>query len=1298
MMGVVMLILQGPAAFSRFRLQRLLTKLQQHELAIQSVTAEFVYFIDLQDFMSEQAEAALCQLLPGAKKSTLPQDQNCYLVTPRIGTISPWASKATDICHNCGFLSVRRVERGILYRITTQAPLASQTWTQCLYDPMTQSLLTHLQQAEQLFQQQAPAPLKTVDILGQGRAALLHANQQLGLALAEDEIDYLVEQFTRLERNPTDVELMMFAQANSEHCRHKIFKGQWVIDGKVENVSLFSMITDTHHHAPQGVLSAYKDNAAVISGFAEHRFMVDVATQQYGYHYEPIHILIKVETHNHPTAISPYPGAATGSGGEIRDEGATGRGGKPKAGLTGFTVSHLRIPGFEQPWEAPYGKPAHIASALDIMLEGPIGGAAFNNEFGRPNLCGYFRSFELAVNGQVRGYHKPIMIAGGYGNIRPSHVEKLSLPERSLLIVLGGPAMEIGLGGGAASSMAAGTSDQQLDFASVQRDNAEMQRRAQEVIDRCWSLGDANPILSIHDVGAGGLSNALPEIIHDACRGGRFELRSIPNAEPGMAPLAIWCNEAQERYVLAIHPQQLDLFTRLAQRERCPFAVVGEVTAAEQLQVHDTVFKNDPINIPMDVLFGKPPKMLRDVQRLSQDLQPLMTSKMNFADAVKRVLQHPTVASKSFLITIGDRSVGGQVVRDQMVGPWQVPVADVAVTCKGFQSYHGEAMAMGERSPTALIDPASSGRMAVAESITNIAAAAIESLSDIKLSANWMAACGYPGEDAGLFDTVKAVSELCIDLGVTIPVGKDSLSMRTQWQDEQGASKQVTSPLSLVISAFSPVYDVRRTLTPQLQPNVESTLWLLDLGQGLQRLGGSILATVYGELGHEAPDVEDPTRLKRFFNVIQQLNQAGLIRAYHDRSDGGLFATLCEMSFAGHVGLKVDVTTLGSDPIAALFNEELGAVLQINDAEEDAFKAILAQHHLLDHCYPIAHCQSEQRLVIVHERQTLYDESRIQLQQWWSDTSYQLQRLRDNPVCADEEYAQLQDEHHPGLHAHVTFDVNQDVAAPYLNLAAKPQVAILREQGVNGHLEMAAAFTAAGFIAVDVHMSDLLTQRVSLQSFQGLAACGGFSYGDVLGAGQGWAKSILFHDAARQMFQEFFASTDRFALGVCNGCQMLSQLQEIVPGASHWPRFARNTSEQFEARFVMVEVMPSPSILMQGMAGTRIPVIVSHGEGRAEWLVESEQRALEQAGLVAMRFVDNHGNPTQTFPANPNGSPSGITAVTNQDGRITMMMPHPERIFRAVQHTWRSSQGVGADWPDASPWLRLFQNARRWVD
>lgn len=1298
-----MLQLRGNPALSPFRLQKLMRTLQAHVPGVAHVYAEFMHFADLEQRLSAEEEALLERLLAYGPKLEVEQpDGEILLVTPRPGTISPWSSKATDIARNCGLSAIRRLERGIAYYIKkgdgnemSDAELTSIL--PLIHDRMIEAVFLSLDEAEGLFQQEEPRPLRSVDILGGGRDALVLANRDWGLALAEDEIDYLVENFTALGRNPNDIELMMFAQANSEHCRHKIFNADWIIDGQAQEKSLFKMIRNTHEQNSGGVLTAYADNSSVIEGAKAGRFYPDPETKQYGYDEQDIAILMKVETHNHPTAISPFPGAATGSGGEIRDEGATGRGSKPKAGLCGFTVSNLRIPGAEQPWETDHGKPGRIVSALDIMLEGPIGAAAFNNEFGRPNISGYFRTFEEKVPGpngeEVRGYHKPIMLAGGLGSINPEHVEKHRIPPGAQLIVLGGPAMLIGLGGGAASSMETGSSAEDLDFASVQRGNPEMERRCQEVIDRCWQLGKDNPIVSIHDVGAGGLSNAMPELVNDAGRGAKFELRAVPNDEPGMAPMEIWCNESQERYVLAVMPEDMDQFTALCERERAPFAVIGEATEEQQLIVGDGHFDNTPVDIPMEVLLGKPPKMLRDVQHKPFQKQDFDTSEIDIKDAAYRVLRLPTVASKSFLITIGDRSVTGLVARDQFVGPWQVPVADVAVTATSFDVYTGEAMAMGERTPIALVHHAASARMAVGEALTNLAAARVTDLGRVVLSANWMAPAGHPGEDAGLYEAVKAVGmELCPELGICIPVGKDSMSMKTVWS-ENGVDKSVTAPLSLIISAFGPVADIRKTLTPELKTdNGDSDLILIDLGKGANRMAGSCLAQVYKKVGHHAPDVDDSGALKAFFNAIQSLNEQGLICAYHDRSDGGLFATITEMAFAGHSGVSIKLDGLGSDAAAALFNEELGAVIQVHHSDTDTVLKVLHDAGLGQYSHLIGELNDKDVVEFSLDQQVVLSERRVDLQRAWSETSYQMQALRDNSDCARQEFDRLLDDNDPGIQAVLGFDQAENVAAPFINGGVRPKMAVLREQGVNGQVEMAAAFDRAGFDSVDVHMSDIISGRVSLNDFQGLVACGGFSYGDVLGAGEGWAKSVLFNPRARDEFQAFFERDDSFGLGVCNGCQMMSNLHELIPGTENWPHFVRNESEQFEARFSLVEVLKSPSIFLQGMEGSRIPIAVAHGEGRAEFGAASDARSALDAGLVGLRYVDNYGKATESYPANPNGSPLGVTGLTNSDGRFTIMMPHPERVFRAVQYSSHP-----AEWGEDSPWMRMFRNARVWL-
>ena len=1284
--------LRGSPALSAFRLEKLHARLAEIAPGARIAGAEFWHFVEAAHALAARERALLEQLLVyGERLRPAASAGELILVVPRLGTISPWSSKATDIARQCGLPAVRRIERGIAYYIEG-AP--GQRWkvAALLHDRMTEAVLDTLDGAERLFRHVAPRPLVAIDVLARGRAALEEANRAMGLALSADEIGYLLEHFNAIGRNPTDAELTMFAQANSEHCRHKIFNASWVIDGVAEAHTLFGMIRETEKANPQGTVLAYTDNSAIMEGREIERFYPDAAGR-YAYHREATHTLMKVETHNHPTAISPFPGAATGSGGEIRDEGATGRGARPKAGLSGFSVSNLRIPGYLQPWEADYGKPGRIASALDIMLEGPIGAAAFNNEFGRPNLAGYFRSFEMEAGGELRGYHKPIMIAGGVGNIAARDAFKLGLPEGSLLIQLGGPGMLIGMGGGAASSMSTGSNTEDLDFDSVQRGNAEIQRRAQEVIDRCWQLADANPILSIHDVGAGGLSNALPELAHGAGRGASLNLRAVPSEEPGMSPREIWCNEAQERYVLAIAPARIEEFRAICARERCPFAVLGVATAERQLTLADERYANKPVDMDMGVLLGKPPRMLREVARRARALPPFSAAGIDLAEACYRVLRHPTVADKTFLISIGDRSVGGLCARDPFVGPWQTPVADCAVTVLGFGEYAGEAYCMGERAPLALVDAPASGRMAVGEALTNLAAAPVE-LARVKLSANWMAAAGHAGEDAALYDTVRAVAlELCPALGIGIPVGKDSLSMKTSW-DEGGRNQEVVAPLSLIVSAFAPCADARRVLTPQLRLDAgASELILVDLARGRKRLGGSILAQVYGQIGNEVPDLDEAAALKRFFNALQALNRDGLLLAYHDRSDGGLFATVCEMAFAAHCGLTLDLDALlagasgdAEGVLAALFNEELGALLQVRAQDRDAVLARLAAEGL--QAQAIGSPDEHDEIRLMRGAAPLFAHKRIALQRAWSETTWRMQALRDNPECAREEYERILDAGDPGLHAKLSFDPGADVAAPCLGKGARPRIAILREQGVNGHVEMAAAFDRAGFDAVDVHMSDIIAGRVSLADYKGVTACGGFSYGDVLGAGEGWAKSILLNARARDEFEAFFGRGDVFALGVCNGCQMMSNLHEIIPGSAHWPKFLKNKSEQFEARFVMVEVMESPSLFFAGMAGSRMAVSTAHGEGRA---VFADPAAQDQA-LVALRFVDNRGAATETYPANPNGSPAGITGLTTADGRFTILMPHPERVFRSVQQSWHP-----AGWGEDSPWMRMFRNARAWV-
>ncbi|MBK8010547.1 MAG: phosphoribosylformylglycinamidine synthase [Deltaproteobacteria bacterium] len=1368
-----MLTIQGGALFSPARRIQRLDQLKVRHPTIRAIDARYLHFVQIAGPLDRRGREVLEALVtygpthgPSHGPSDAPNGERdderieadgCtqrFWVVPRIGTISPWSSKATDVAQICGLKSVTRIERGIEWRVTHAVRPADEHATfDGFYDPMTESVLEGLDQAERLFLHQEPRSFQTIALGARGRDALEEANANLCLALSLDELDYLLDAFGRMGRDPTDVELMMFAQANSEHCRHKIFNAEFIIDGVPQESTLFQMIRRSTEASPRGVISAYSDNAAVVDGVVAGRFFPDAETGVYDFHVEPVCMLMKVETHNHPTAISPAPGASTGSGGEIRDEGATGRGAKPKAGLVGFSVSNLFIPGAVQPWETTIGRPTRIASPLQIMLEAPIGSASYNNEFGRPAILGYFRTFEMTSSSpassspassstEARGYHKPIMLAGGIGNIRTSHIHKSPIPAGACFVVLGGPAMLIGLGGGAASSVDAGASSEDLDFASVQRDNAELERRCQEVIDRCWALGDMNPIISIHDVGAGGLSNALPELAHGGGRGARLALRAILNAEPGLTPLEIWCNEAQERYVLAIARDRLDQFVTLCERERCPCAVVGEATDAPVLRLEDEHFSSTPIDVSLDLLFGKPPRATRrdervygraaaararpdgdvSVARVGEDVNvasevdhgsdgEAALHSIDLEEAAFRVLRLPTVADKTFLVTIGDRTVGGLVCRDPMVGPWQVPVADAAVTATGFDAYTGEAMAIGERAPLALLDPAASARMAVGEAITNIASAAIADLGDLKLSANWMAAAGQRGEEAGLYDAVKAVgAELCPKLGIAIPVGKDSLSMKTVWCDERdGVERAVVAPMTLVVTAFAPVVDVRRSLTPAVDVDHDvAVLLLIDLGAGANRLGGSALAQVYGQLGSKAPDLDDAHRVKGFFEAVQALNTQGLLLAYHDRSDGGLFATLVEMAFASDAGLAVDIGPLaayarsrsdrdGPDLAgteqAVLFAEELGAVVAVLPDDVDRCLSIFAAHRLQDVTHRLGLLKrSTERVSFSCSGRRVFDVSRFALRAAWSETTYAMQRLRDDRRCADEEHAARVEASNPASCLRVTFDLEDDIALPFVLSGARPRIAVLRDQGVNGHTEMAAAFHRAGFQAEDVHMTDLFEGRRKLSDYRGFVACGGFSYGDVLGAGGGWAKSVLFHERMRAMFEGFFQRTDTFALGVCNGCQMLASLKALIPGANHWPRFVRNRSEQFEARLSMVRIEKSPSILFRGMEGSVVPIAVAHGEGRTEFSDLDAELGLRTAGLVAVRFVDVRGEPTERYPQNPNGSVGGIAALTNLDGRVTIMMPHPERVFRTVQHSWHPSQ-----WQEDAPWMRMFRNARRWV-
>ncbi len=1309
-----MLALLGSTALSHFRQTQLIDKINQLEISLPTFSAHFAYFADVTAEFNAADTQRLAQILEDQTalpllEIELAASHSYVLVTPRIGTQSPWSTKATDIAHNCDIKTLLRIERGILYRFDAPVtPADLKTFGAFVSDKMTESVLLDYQHATELFDHSEPKPLENIDILGAGKSALIQANTTLGLALSDDEIDYLFTHYNTFNQNPTDAELTMFAQANSEHCRHKIFNAHWIIDGTPQDISLFGMIKNTYHHMQDGILSAYHDNCAVIEGYTTKTLLVD-GTQKYTYITEPSHITIKVETHNHPTAIAPFAGAATGAGGEIRDGGATGIGAKPKAGISGFCVSDLNLTEAPTHWHktiTPYGKPSRIASATDIMLQGPLGAAAFNNEFGRAAIAGYFRSFEMSITPatagaqpEQRGYHKPIMIAGGMGNIRPMHVDKQPIPHGALLIVLGGPALNIGLGGGAASSQDSGTGSEDLDFASVQRGNPEMERRAQEVIERLRARGEQNIILSIHDVGAGGLSNALPELINDAGKGGVMELRHIHNNEPSMSPREIWSNEAQERYVLAILEKDLPEFSSICARERCPFAIVGTATDAKKLKVYDAHFGNHVVNLPMEVLLGKPPKMTKNVTTQAGAAPtkiPTALTQDDWIAMTQAVLRHPTVADKTFLITIGDRTVGGLTARDQMVGRFQVPVADCGVTAAGFNDTTGEALAIGERPPIALLNAPASARMAVAEAITNIAAARIDRLSSVKLSANWMAACGHPGEDVALFEAVKAIGmEMCPALGIAIPVGKDSLSMKTRWQDETTRTeKAVTAPLSVVITGFAPVLDVTKTLTPELKNIPDSCLLLIDLGQGKNRLGGSIFGQVQANIGDITPDCDNFEHLKNFFTSIQSLNQNGLIHAYHDRSDGGLMACVAEMMFASGLGVELEVTALGDDPVAALFNEELGAVIQVKKADLATINQLTQDFKIKHLVHTIGHITTTDDLQVIHKNTLLFKQTRGKLREWWSTVSFAMQSRRDHPKCAGSAYALATNPDYQGLFAKLTFNPNDSEFITAYATAARPKVAILREQGVNSQVEMAAAFTAAGFDAVDVHMSDILSGRIKLDEFRGLVAAGGFSYGDVLGSGMGWAKSILFNDAVRTMFKDFFHNPKNFALGVCNGCQMFAGLHSIIPGADHWPAFTHNEVGQYEARLVQVEVTPSNSIFFKGMTGTHMPIVISHGEGRPQEREAGDMQQLMAENQVAMRFIDDQGHPSDVYPINPNGAPFGITAVSNTDGRILAMMPHPERTLRTLNFSYLPT---GLDLTDTSPWLRVFQNARRFV-
>jgi len=1273
----------GTQALRNFKVRDLNEKINSEFTNINLLSSEYIHFIETNNKLSNKNQLTLDKLLNYSPALDTSNSLQKIIVIPRIGTISPWSSKATDIFKLCSLHEIRRIERGIIYHFSRKIKTEElEAILSYVMDRMTESHLKDISDSSLLFDKLKPNSYRSIDILKEGKSAIIKANIELGLALSDGEIDYLYYSFNKLKRNPRDIELMMFAQANSEHCRHKIFNADWIIDSEKKAISLFGMIKNTYHQNPEGLLSVYSDNSAVMSGYKSSFF-------------EPNHegvytssiaekaVLIKVETHNHPTAIAPNPGAATGSGGEIRDEGATGRGSKPKVGLSGFSVSNLKIPHSINPWEKDYGKPSQIASALEIMIDGPVGAASFNNEFGRPNTCGYFRTYEQkTANNEVRGYHKPIMLAGGIGNIREDHVEKGLISDGDVLIVLGGPAMLIGLGGGAASSVGSGDQSQELDFASVQRANPEMQRRAQEVINSCINLGNKNPIVSIHDIGAGGLSNGVPELVNDSQKGAILQLRSIPNDEKKMSPLEIWCNESQERYVLAIKDENVELFRQICIKERSPFAILGNATDTQHLTLEDSYFKNKPIDLDMSLLFGSTPKTLKDVSSILNNEQEFDSSIIKLDEAIVRLLKLPTVASKNFLITIADRSVTGLVARDQMIGPWQVPVADCAISLSDYSGYQGEAMSIGEKTPLSLINAAAAARMSVGEALTNLLSAYIEDISHINLSANWMCASGFPGEDAKLYEAVKAIGmELCPKLGLTIPVGKDSMSMKSTW-NENGDEKSVTAPLSLIISAFSKIPDARIQVTPLLNTKVDSELFLIDLGLGKNRMGGSCLAQVYNQVGRTSPDLDDPTLFAKFFSLINRLNKEKLISAYHDRSDGGIVTTLLEMAFASHCGIEIR----GSNTINELFNEELGCVIQVPIINKPKILKELESIGLKEFTLPIAKINNTDEILIYQKDKLVFRKKREDLHKDWSSTSFEISKLRDNPKCSEsenEELVKISD----GLKVKTTYDINESISAPYLNRGARPKIAILREQGINGHIEMAAAFTKAGFDASDVHMSEILSGKTSLKQFQGLAACGGFSYGDVLGAGRGWANSILLNSKAKDEFSEYFSRTDSFTLGVCNGCQMVSNLKEIIPSSEKWPSFERNVSEQFEARFTSVKIGKTNSIFFNEMEGSIIPIAIAHGEGKTNFNTEHSK------ANIAMQYVNYSGNPTQAYPHNPNGSENAIASICDDSGRITIMMPHPERVFRSIQNSWHPD-----DWQERSPWMRMFENARKWVD
>ena len=1272
----------GIQALRKFKVNTLNERINRLIPGLELIGTEYIHFIESDKDLSQSNKKTLHKLLNYSPEVDLENSKHTITVAPRIGTISPWSSKASEICKLCGLSVISRIERGINYHLNrTINANELVTLLELVMDKMTESHLQSLSDSELLFNELMPNEFITIDILGLGKSAINRANNELGLALSQSEINYLFDSFTAIERNPRDIELMMFAQANSEHCRHKIFNADWTIDSEKQAISLFGMIKNTYKQNPEGLLSVYSDNSAVMNGYSSNYFEAN----EKGVYQSSVGekaVLMKVETHNHPTAIAPDPGAATGSGGEIRDEGATGRGSKPKTGLCGFSVSNLKVPNSIQPWEIDYGKPSQIASALEIMIDGPIGAASFNNEFGRPNTCGYFRTYEQETkNGDVRGYHKPIMLAGGIGNIKKNHVEKGLISDGDKIIVLGGPAMLIGLGGGAASSIGSGDQNENLDFASVQRANPEMQRRSQEVINACTNLGDKNPIVSIHDIGAGGLSNGIPELVNDSTKGAKLQLRSIPNDELKMSPLEIWCNESQERYVIAIKDESIALFDEICIKERAPYAVLGSATEDRHLLLEDSHFNNTPIDLEMSLLFGSSPKTHKDVKSIANIEDAFNPINIELEDAVNRLLNLPTIASKNFLITIADRSVTGLIARDQMIGPWQVPVADCAISLSDYLGYQGEAMSIGEKTPISLINAAAAARMSVGEALTNLMGAFIEDISHINLSANWMCASGHPGEDAKLFEAVKSIGmELCPQLGLTIPVGKDSMSMKSSWR-EGDKEKSVTAPLSLIISAFSRTPDARLQITPLLTNNLNSELFLIDLGLGKNRMGGSSLAQVFNQIGNETPDLDDPALFAKFFSVINTLNKEGLVNAFHDRSDGGALVTLLEMAFASRCGLDIRTSKL----LYELFNEELGCVIQVSNHNREKVLNELEKAGLKEHTKSIAKINETDEIIIYQDDIEVFKDQRVNLQQLWSSTSYHISKLRDNPECAISEHSELSKTSN-GLKISPSFDINENISAPYLNQGIKPKIAILREQGINGHIEMAAAFTKAGFEATDVHMSQILSGEVSLSRFKGLAACGGFSYGDVLGAGRGWANSILLNHKAKDEFSEYFLRNDSFTLGVCNGCQMISNLREIIPGTENWPSFERNTSEQFEARFTGVRINNSKSLFFAGMQDSVMPIAIAHGEGKASFKSKLPENT------ISMQYVDHSGNASQIYPHNPNGSENAAAAICDDTGRVTIMMPHPERVFRAVQNSWHPN-----NWDERSPWMRMFDNAREWI-